>query len=220
MDVSKLPKLSQTPAPPAADPDPASASPQEAAPPQPAMAAATSYRPEWCRKCHAPNAPNSRFCASCGSGLGGPSGAAPVEVGAEAWLSIAIGVILLFMARNLISYLMDPAGFAERNPITDEHGQPLAYTRSVFFWGDLALAGFALVLLFEGVVIAFGRRPRLVLFAFLLTIAATAINVGYFAMMMQKGYGPQLIAAFAAAFGVYIALYQWRLWRSLRTPVL
>ena len=219
MDLSKLPKLSQTPAPPA-DPHPPSAAADDTPPPPPAIAAAMSGRPEWCRKCHAPNASNSRFCASCGAGLGGPSGAAPVEVGAEAWISIAIGVLLLFMARNLFSYMISPTEFGKNNPITDELGNPLPYTRSVFFWGDVALAGFAIVLLFEGIVIAFGRRPRLVLFAFLLTLVATAINVGYFAMMMQKGYGPQLMAGFAAAFGVYIALYQWRLWQSLRTPVL
>lgn len=215
MDVSKLPKLSQTPAPP---PDPVAGTDEP--PPPPAIAAAMSSRPEWCRKCHAPNAPNSRFCASCGAGLGGPTGAAPVEIGAEAWISVALGVILLFFARNLISYLISPTQFAQDNTIHDEQGLPLPYPRSVFFWGDLALAGFAVVLIFEGLVVAFGRRPGLVMFAFGLTVLATAVNVGYFAMMMSKGYGPQIMAALAAAFGVYIALYQWRLYQSLRLPTL
>ena len=141
---------------------------------------------------------------------------ARVEVGAEAWISIAVGVIILLMAPRLIQYLLSPAAFEQSIRITDEQGQPLAYTRSVFFWGDLSLTLFALVLILEGLVVAFVRNPLLVLIALVLTIATTLLNLFYVIQMIVLGYGFQIMSALAVAFGVYIALYQWRLWQSLR----
>lgn len=209
MDVSKLPKLSQTPAPPPTDP----VAGVDGPPPPPAIAAAMSARPEWCRKCHAPNAPNSRFCASCGAGLGGPTGAAPVEIGAEAWISVAVGLLLLLMNPMFIKFLFAP------KPYTPFVDPTINYADSINFWSDLVITAFALVLIVEGVAIVFARRPWVVLFAFFLTVATTIANLLYLVTTYGQ-YGLALYSALAVAFGVYIALYQWRLYQSLRLPTL
>jgi hypothetical protein len=215
MDLSKLPKLSQTPAPP---PDLATGV-NEAPPPPPAIAAAMSSRPEWCRKCHAPNAPNSRFCASCGAGLGGPTGAAPVEVGAEAWISVAVGAILLLLQPRLLKFISHKLFGTFFAPYQMEDGTEVPYTAQLDFWSDLAITAFALVLIAEGIVVVFSRRPAVVLAAFLLTVAATLGNLLYLLLTFST-YGLALYSALAVAFGVYIALYQWRLYQSLRVPTL
>lgn len=209
MDVSKLPKLSQTPAPPISD----------AAPPPPAMAAATSLQPEWCRKCHAPNAHNSRFCASCGAGLGGSTGAAPVEIGAEAWISIAVGAILLLLQPRLLRFVSHKLFGTFFAPYQLSDGTEVPYTGQTDFWSDLAITSFALVLVAEGFVVIFARRPTVVLGAFLLTVATTVGNLLYL-VLTYSSHGLATYSALAVAFGVYVALYQWRLYQSLRTPTL
>jgi hypothetical protein len=209
MDISKLPRLSKT------------SQAAETAPTEVGGPVVAQTTTSWCMRCNAPNPAGTRFCGNCGAELG--AGAAPLNyprvepgTGAEAWISIAVGVILLFLYPNLVRYLASPATFNQRFQITDEQGQPLAYTKSIFFFGDLAITLFAVVLILEGLVIAFGRRPMLVLVAFILTVTATAVNFLYLAWMMSKGYAFQIMSGLAVAFGVYIALFQWRLWNAIR----
>ena len=58
---------------------------------------------------------------------------------AEAWISIAIGLILLFAtyALRLIQFLLSPSTFTWN--FSDEKGQPIKYTQTVFIWGDAAM---------------------------------------------------------------------------------
>lgn len=175
MDLSKLPRLSESPAPP---PNAASERSEEA----------------------------DRYIQRYDT-----SGAA------EAWISIAIGAILLLMSPRLIQYVLSPGTFTQKWTFTDPTGAPLAYPKTVFFWGDVALVAFALVLIVEGIVLVFGRRYiGVILFAFLLTIAASLFNLGYVIVMLQMGYGPQIFSLLAVAFGGYIAFYEWNLLQSLR----
>jgi hypothetical protein len=214
MDISKLPRLSKT----------SEGMPESGAeaPPAPAEAGgpAVAQTTSWCMRCNAPNPAGTRFCGNCGAELRPAaainSGSVEPGVGAEAWISIAVGILLLFLYPNLIRYLAGPAAFNERFQITDENNQPLAYTKSIFFFGDVAITLFAIVLIGEGLVIAFGRRPLLVLIAFILTVTATTVNLFYLGWMMSRGYAFQIMSGLAVAFGVYIALYQWRLWNALR----
>lgn len=203
MDYSKLPKFSQTPVPP---PEP------------PPTTVATGF----CTRCGASFAPRTRFCGSCGAPTdGGILYAAPQsseQVGLiEGWLSIGVGVVLLLMSPNLIRYLLSPAAFEKNNPITDATGQPLAYTKSVFFWGDLSITLFAIVLIMEGLVLAFARKALPVALAFGVTVFAVAINAGYVIWMVTQGYGFQIISGLATVFGIYIAMQQWMLLQSLRS---
>jgi hypothetical protein len=180
MDLSKLPKLSQTPPPPApAEPDAATDSPRpvEFAPVQRASQTAS---------------------------------------GPEAFISIAIGLLLLWMASGLIRFLFngDPGG------ITDERDLPMRYVDSVFFQSDLVIAVFAVALIVEGLVIALIRRPALILAAIALTVVAIVLNLAYVIKMQLAGYGLQILPTLAVIFGIYIAIYEWRMYqhsRALRT---
>jgi hypothetical protein len=178
MDLSKLPKLSETPAPPQVD-------------------RAAERRDEV-----------ERYLARYD---------APGSSAAEAWISIAIGAILLLMSPRLLQYMFSPGTFSEKWTFSNPDGSPLAYPKTVFFWGDVALVAFALVLIVEGVVLVIGRKHiAVVVFAFCLTVAATLFNLGYVVVMLQMGYGPQIFSLLAVAFGGYIAFYEWNLLQSLR----
>ena len=133
--------------------------------------------------------------------------------GGEAWLGVAVGAIVQLMSTRFWSFVGSKIfGTAFTWTFTDVDGvSPLAYTQSVYFFGDLALVLFGLVLIAEAAV-AMAPRNRLVLRTVLaLTVIATLLNLVYLIQMMAKGYGLQLMAALAVAFGIYIASYQWRL---------
>jgi hypothetical protein len=140
--------------------------------------------------------------------------------GAEAWISIAVGVILLLMSPRLLQYVSSQLfGTQFTWTFSDHTGQPISYTQSVYLWGDLALTLFALVLIVEGILLAWVRRPAVVLAAMVLTILVTLFNLIYLVMMLPN-YGLQIMSAFAVAFGVYIALHQWRMAQTLRAAAL
>ena len=177
MDMSKLPRMSQSPAPPA-----------------PAADDPLPY--------HEPSTPPDTN-----------------NTAAEAWISIAIGVILLFLSPRIWQYLASPGTFGQKWTFNDASGNPLAYPKTVFFWGDLAITTFALVLIIEGLVLAFARKPALVLIALVFTVLTVALNLVYVVAMVVQGYGLQILSALAVAFGVYIAMFEWRLLGALRrTP--
>src|SRR5262245_32114484 len=176
MDLSKLPKLSQTP------------SQTE----QPAPEQSPAQEPDFCKQCGLPLRKGARFCDACGSPTGaldyGTQRPAP-GTAADAWISIALGVILLFIGPRLIQYLLSPSTFPQKWSFSDPTGAPLAYTQTVFFWGDIALTSFALVLIVEGIALMLGRRAWVVGGAFVLTTSVTFLNLIYVIVMMQKGYG-------------------------------
>jgi hypothetical protein len=134
---------------------------------------------------------------------------------AEAWMSIALGVIMLILSPRLLQYLMSPTSFSQKWTFSAPDGSPLDYTKTVFFWGDVALVMFALVLIVEGLVLAFGRRVGPIAFALGLTVLATLINLVYVIGMIVGGYGPQIFSMLAVAFGVYITYFEWTLLKSL-----
>ena len=149
-----------------------------------------------------------------------PQPAAPVPVqrdegvGADAWISIAIGVILLLMNSRFWQYFLFRSRFTWT--FNDAQGNPLEYPQTVFFWGDAAMFAFAIVLIVEGLVLAFARRPAMIAVALSLTVLATVLNLGYVVMMMGQGFGLQFMSALAVAFGVYIAMSQWRMLTQMR----
>ena len=188
MDMSKLPRMSQTPPPP---PEPSAAPQEEGRATGGVAAPGSAYRREL------------------------EYGVEPAPSFAEAWISIAIGLILLFAtyALRLIQFLLSPSTFTWT--FSDEKGQPIKYTQTVFIWGDAAMLLFALVLIIDGLLL-FTRKPALIALAFGLTALTVATNLFYLVMMMSRGYGFQIASAIAVAFGVYIAIFQWKLLQSLR----
>lgn len=210
MDLSKLPRMSQTPA------TPESPAADAAPPPPPAVAStATTF----CLHCGAPLRPGARFCDSCGVQAPGAA-AVPTQdfspgVGAEVWISVAIGALLLLMQPRLIQFLSHKLFGTFFSPYLDNQtGAEVPYTSQLDFWSDLGITLFALVLILEGVAIALARRRGVILAAFPLTVLTTAYNLGYLVITFSSGVA--LLSAFAVAFGVYIAIYEWNLLRSAR----
>ena len=206
MDYSKLPKLSQTPAPP---------------PEQPMTSDVQGSSQVFCTQCGAAVTAGSRFCGACGAPAGPRAvSAQPVSADVsgtmEGWLSIGIGVVLILISPRIWGYLFTGS---TSWTFSDADGSPLPYSQTVYFWGDIALALFSVVLIVEGLILAFARKAPFVAFAFGLTVLAIALNAGYIVYMMTKGYGFQFISGLATVFGVYIAVQQWALLQSLRTHV-
>jgi hypothetical protein len=192
MDMSKLPRMSQTPPPPpdAPHPDDATRAPHGyATAPTP-----TDYR-------HA-----------------GGYGSEPAPSFAEAWISIAIGLILLFIYPYTWQWLISKVSNYQPPflPITDVNtGANIPYSQSVFFFSHLCVFAFALVLIIDGLVL-FTRRAALLIFAFGFTVITAAMNFFCIANETMQGRGFPLASALAFAFGVYIAIFQWKLLQVMR----
>jgi len=192
MDVSKLPKFSQTPSPP----------PEQTPNASDATQAAPAY------PMHYENRPPK-------PGLG-----------AEIWLSAAIGLILMFVGGRFLMWAiatMSGKHFAtgvnwtagEKAGTEVDYWELMGYpalTECAIF-----LFGFALVL--EALVLAAavskfgtGAKRLLVGFALLITVSATVFNIFVSAVLFRSGVMP-IISLLAVAFGVYIAAYEWRLFQ-------
>jgi len=178
MDLSKLPKLSNTPKPPDSTP-PNSESP-------PPSSRQVDYGPE------------------------------PTSVGLEAWISIAVGAFLLLMYPRFLQWLSHRAFGTNFNPFVDAAGNVVPYSQVPAFWSDLGPVLFGVVLILEGLVMAFIRRTALVAIVLTLTAIATFYNLVYLVMSYGR-YGLAPISFLAVAFGFYICMYQWKYLRQRRS---
>jgi hypothetical protein len=226
MDLSKLPKLSQTPAPPDQASSPPAAAGADVVPPP---AVATSAYTAWCRECHAPNLPGSRFCAGCGGKLKSDSESPlGVAMGAEVWISAALGLLFMLLGKSFGGWLIARAtGKPYDTGYTWQPGTPLA-GQPVEYWdlqgfaalSDSAIFLFGLAMVFEAVALAVvysrlrAKRPILVL-AMAVAFAATAHNLVVSLKMLGAGLMP-LMSLFAVAFGGYILACEWRLFPETR----
>ena len=170
MDLSKLPKLSQTPKPPEENPT-------------------------------EPNEPTAR--------TSGDPRAARMMAGPEAWIGLAIGLILLLMQQRFLSFIFR----RDMLPFLDEKGQPIAYAQTVFFINDLGLAVFGMALMLDGVLLLAAKRWAVAV-GLIVTLAACVLNL-YTVVRLYSGYGLQVLPALAVAFGVYTAMFQWKVYVSL-----
>ncbi|MDP9173132.1 MAG: hypothetical protein M3O30_04600 [Planctomycetota bacterium] len=141
--------------------------------------------------------------------------AEPLPGLAEGWISIALGLILLFVFPNTISYLRSPSTFEQNYPVMDAQGNPLPYIKSAFFWTDLGVAVFAGVLLIEGFVLAVSRKSGPIYVAFGLTVSAALLNL-FVIIHTFNILGFPIYCGLAVAVSVYMALTQWRLIQMLR----
>jgi len=141
----------------------------------------------------------------------------PSSIGlAEAWISIALGVLLLFIFPNTIRYFHSPADFDQNNPpITDPQGNTIPYIKSVFFLADLGVTVFAAALILEGIALVAIRKIGPLWIAFAVTLAALVFNIVVIARIYPIN-GFQLVNGVGVAVLGYMALTQWRLISVLR----
>jgi len=150
-----------------------------------------------------------------------PHFATPVPgafVPAEFWLSLVIGIIVLFMFPTFRQYLVyhsQPEKFDAITTFTDKSGNVIAYEDSAFFYPGMGITVFGVVLILDALALLRSRFAPLIWLTFILTVAALALNL--FAVI--KAYdeiGFQFVNALAVAFSGYIALYDWRLLQTIR----
>jgi hypothetical protein len=126
--------------------------------------------------------------------------AAPARL-AEAWFSIVIGAILLFMMPNTIKYLLSFAHLAEP-PVITMGDQIIPYVRSAFFLPDLGVDVFGAVLIADGLIILLTRRRGWMMLSTALMACAVALNV-IAIIIAWPALGFQIICALAVGFGGY-----------------
>jgi hypothetical protein len=133
---------------------------------------------------------------------------------AEAWFSIAIGLIVLFVFPSTFEYLHSPAQFEQKNPVTDPQNNPIPYIHSEFFWSNLGMTVFGVVLLIEGITLLVALRRPVVLTLSALTAAAGLFNL-YVVIRTYDVIGFQLFCAIAVAISGYMALSQLSIAKAL-----
>src|SRR6185437_5187511 len=159
MDLNKLPRLSKTPTPDASKSEPATPS-QGATPLQ--------YSPNPCPNCSTPLREGARFCDTCGAQIARrPNGGAAYGIGGEAWISIALGIILLFFFNRPLQYWHTRAHPEQFTwSFVDKTGNPITYPQSAFWLPDVAFCVFCAAMILEGLTILLARRiPGVLVFA-------------------------------------------------------
>jgi hypothetical protein len=195
MDLSKLPRMSRTPPVPAESETPAAPAETSAVPTTP------------CPVCKTPIRVGARFCDSCGVQISSHGGGTIAVPGPEAWISIAVAAILLFMYPGLLKFLAHPHDTSALDAFDNTSGVTIPYTHSAFIWSDLGVTLFALILLIDAaVLVLFPRRIPLLIAAALSALVAV-FNIGVVAHNTSiTGFPVQ--CGLAVAFGIYMAFSQ------------
>jgi hypothetical protein len=233
MDLSKLPKFSQTPPPPAEN-----GAPLADAPANPAAGAqgGQAGKVELFCRCGAPITPGTNFCSHCGANyyeaVGGrarPRDGGEFAAGGmwiEAFVSIGIGIFLLLFVPATIKYYghqwFGLNTYPSFDPIENHPSDYVVYTdgtRKMYrdvpnYWSDLAVTAFAIVLILEGIVFAIIRNRWIILGTAVLTLAVTAGNLVY-VVSTYSSMGLAPISALAVIIGVMMAGYQVMMFKEL-----
>jgi hypothetical protein len=135
---------------------------------------------------------------------------ATVSPGPEAWVSIAIGLLVLVMQRTFINFLLG----RETPTFSDPVRGTITYAESHVFIHDLGLFVFAVALIVDGVLL-FINRPAAVMAGLVITLVAAALNL-FTVIRFFSTYGLQLFPAIAFILAIYTAIYQWKLLRITR----
>lgn len=211
MDLSKLPRMSKTPASPESTPPPASL----VSPDSQSAAGSTILCPE----CASSLRSDAKFCDKCGAQLvRRRADAETFGFGAEAWISIALGIIVMFISNRPLEYWHSrshPEQFTWT--FQDKDGNPITYPQTAFYLPDVAFLAFAATLVLEGIVMLLARRlPIALMVSFVVILGVVLLNI----VAMAKAYseiGFQFLPALAVAFGVYLAIFQFNLFKSLQS---
>ena len=135
-----------------------------------------------------------------------------VDAGGSGWISLIIGLVMMLFWPRLwkwVSHVLFGTNFA---PYVDAAGNVVLYTQTLDFWSDLAIGLFSVALLVEGVVLLWAAGSRTAVWISLVIIgAATLFNLGYVAITMSRGYAMPFVSLLAVIFGVFMCVQQWQL---------
>jgi hypothetical protein len=150
-----------------------------------------------------------------------------VGVGAEVWLSLVIGLILMMVGWTFARWaLATLTGQTFHTNVTwtagPKAGQEVAYFELQGFtaWTEAGLFLFGLAMVLEAAMLTvvfsrMGGKVALTSVALLVTFLATALNLVVAVRLLGVGITP-LMSALAVAFGGYMVMYEWRLLQQIR----
>lgn len=139
-----------------------------------------------------------------------------IDPGPSGWISLIVGALVALFYPRLWQYLAHVMfGSAFTWTFTDAAGNPLPYTQTVYFLGDLAVGLFAVAMVIEGVVLLAFRRRGFIAFALGLAALATLANVLFVVFMLASGYGLQFVSLIAVIVGGWMCF---SLWDTLKRP--
>ena len=148
-------------------------------------------------------------------------------IGAEVWISLIIGVILMMVGQSFARYAIARLSGNEFHTRVNwtsgpKAGQEVDYwdLQGYTAWTDTAIFLFGLAMVLEAAMLAVvysrsGGKIPLTMLALIVTILATALNLWVCFLLFGAGILP-LMSGLAVAFGGYIAMYEWRLLHRLR----
>ena len=148
------------------------------------------------------------------------------SVGAEVWISVILGIVFMFIGWNFARYAATTlTGGTYHTHVNwtagEKAGQEVAYyelqggtahTDSAMFLFGLALVLEAVAMLIAHTGVP-GKRA-FVGFALFVTLLATAYNLFVMVKLFGMGITP-LMSVIAVAIGGYMATYQWRLFKQV-----
>ena len=151
------------------------------------------------------------------------------SVGAEVWISVIFAIVYMFIGFNFARYVAAKVtgGTYHTNvnwTAGEKAGQEVDYydLQGGTAHSDSAMFLFGLALLLEAIamLIAHSGAPGkkfFVGFALFVTLLATAYNLFVIVKLFGMGITP-LMSVIAVAIGGYMATYQWRLWKHVSAP--
>ncbi len=132
----------------------------------------------------------------------------------EAWISFVVGAFLWYWQPRMLQWIASRIFHTSFNEFVLD-GAIVPYRQVPEFWMDLGPALFGLILILDGLVLAFARTRLLITAAFSLTLLATGYNLVYVFATYSK-YGAAPISFLAAGLGAYIAYCQWQMLRGMQ----
>ena len=210
MDMSKLPRLSQTNKDDAPTPVPGGTSPPPTPDPNRNV---PDYEPR-------DRDAYDRRAAGYDPGF---------SIGAEVWISVLLGIVYMFIGLNFARYMAaNLTGGTYHTNVNwtagEKAGQEVAYydLQGGTAHTDSAMFLFGLALLLEAIAMLIAHtgapgKKLFVGFALFVTLLATAYNLFVIVKLFGMGITP-LMSVIAVAIGGYMATYQWRLFKQVSAP--
>ena len=151
------------------------------------------------------------------------------SVSAEVWISVIFAIIYMFIGFNFARYMAAKVtGGTYHTKVNwtagEKAGQEVDYydLQGGTAHSDSAMFLFGLALLLEAIAMLIAHtgapgKKLFVGFALFVTLLATAYNLFVIAKLFGMGITP-LMSVIAVAIGGYMATYQWRLWKQVSAP--
>jgi hypothetical protein len=151
------------------------------------------------------------------------------SVGAEVWISVIFAIVYMFIGFNFARYMAAKVtgGTYHTNvnwTAGEKAGQEVDYydLQGGTAHSDSAMFLFGLALLLEAIAMLIAHtgapgKKLFVGFALFVTLLATAYNLFVIVKLFGMGITP-LMSVIAVAIGGYMATYQWRLFKQVSAP--